>query len=93
MKVHELKCRPDLFIAIHYGWKRWECRLNDRDYQLGDLLLLKPFPLTTNDMGMPNSILCKAIRITTADDLTAFGNPLAPDWVIMDIERIKLVAA
>lgn len=39
--VHDLKCNPDSYTRIANGQKRAEVRLNDRDYQAGDLLLLR----------------------------------------------------
>lgn len=38
MKVHHLKCHPEHFERTWLDEKRAEIRLNDRDYQVGDLL-------------------------------------------------------
>lgn len=40
-RKHDLKCWPEAFAAIRTGCKQWELRLNDRDYQIGDLLRLR----------------------------------------------------
>ena len=40
-KVHELKVLEQFMLAIIDGTKTFEVRLNDRDYQIGDWLLLK----------------------------------------------------
>lgn len=40
MKVHELKTWPEFFDAVKRGEKTFEVRFNDRDYQVGDVLLL-----------------------------------------------------
>jgi hypothetical protein len=40
-RKHDLKCWPEPFAAIRAGLKHWELRLNDRDYQVGDLLWQK----------------------------------------------------
>lgn len=39
-KVHELKITPEHFAPVAAGLKRAELRLNDRNYQVGDLLSL-----------------------------------------------------
>ena len=41
MKTHELKILPEYFDAVISGRKRFEIRKNDRDYKVGDQLILK----------------------------------------------------
>jgi hypothetical protein len=41
MKVHDLKTDQEPFIAIWDGLKKHEFRLNDRDFQRGDVLHLR----------------------------------------------------
>ncbi len=38
---HELKCTPEYFAAILSGKKQFECRINDRDFKVGDEVVLK----------------------------------------------------
>lgn len=38
---HELKCLPEYFSRIQSGQKTFEIRKNDRDFQVGDILILK----------------------------------------------------
>lgn len=40
MTVHTLKCWPQYYDAMQSGEKPFELRLNDRDFQKGDTLLL-----------------------------------------------------
>jgi hypothetical protein len=41
--THDLKIDPKEFEAIESGAKRFELRLNDRNYALGDFLCLREF--------------------------------------------------
>lgn len=41
MKLHELKIRPEHFVDLSLGKKPYEIRLNDRNYEVGDILWLR----------------------------------------------------
>lgn len=41
--VHELKILPQYFEMVANGSKRFELRKDDRDYKVGDLLVLKEY--------------------------------------------------
>ena len=43
MKHHYLKILPEYFDAVKRGDKTFEVRLNDRDYQVNDVLHLQEF--------------------------------------------------
>lgn len=49
IKVHRLKTRPEFFQAVWLGIKPFEFRVNDRDYQTGDVLILEEFEPLEND--------------------------------------------
>ena len=53
MKVHELKCVPESFQAIYWGDKTADFRRNDRDYQVGDILILRAWDTETRDYVSP----------------------------------------
>lgn len=42
-KEHHLKILPEYFEAVRYGIKTFEIRKNDRDYHVGDTLIIKEF--------------------------------------------------
>lgn len=39
-RQHDLKCKPEYFARIATGQKTFEIRKNDRDFQVGDILIL-----------------------------------------------------
>lgn len=38
---HDLKILPEYYEAVVFGRKRFEIRKNDRDFQVGDLFVLR----------------------------------------------------
>ena len=42
-KIHNLKIKPEYFKAVISGKKKFETRLNDRDFKEGDFLQLEEF--------------------------------------------------
>lgn len=50
--IHQLKTWPKFFAAISDGTKTFEVRRNDRDFKVGDALILQEFdPDTKNYSG------------------------------------------
>jgi ASC-1-like (ASCH) protein len=43
MQIHKLKTLPEYFNEILTGVKTFEVRYNDRDFKVGDLLVLREF--------------------------------------------------
>jgi hypothetical protein len=88
MKVHELKIWPSYFHDVATGQKTFEYRKNDRDFQQGDLLLLKEFDPNRGEKGeyLGGEMLVAVTRIYKAEG--SLGIP--ENYVIMQIKRLKL---
>lgn len=41
VKTHELKILPEFYAQVLSGNKKWELRKNDRDFKVGDRIILK----------------------------------------------------
>ena len=41
--THEIKCWPEFFNPAYLGDKPFEIRLNDRDFKVGDTILLREY--------------------------------------------------
>lgn len=55
--IHELKIIPQYFEAVVKGIKTFELRKNDRDYKVGDTLLLKEWNIGEIDLTGPEPIV------------------------------------
>lgn len=49
--VHRLKTLPDFYKAVRSGEKMFEIRKNDRDFKVGDLLVLEEWSQETGYTG------------------------------------------
>ena len=78
--THELKIHPEYYKDVLLGLKKVEVRLNDRNYQEGELLILNEFdPKTEKYTG---SQLKRKVDFIICD---VAG--LDPDYVIMQISK------
>jgi hypothetical protein len=51
MDIHELKTWPDSFIEVFMEKKTFELRKNDRDFKIGDMVILKEYDPETGYTG------------------------------------------
>lgn len=83
-KVHELKIWPQFFIDAKSGAKPFEVRKDDRDYAVGDRLVLREWSPATQSFTGP------WVRVLVTYLMRSHGSPegcLAPRWVIMGTTR------
>ena len=82
MKQHELKILPQYFQRVWDGTKTFELRKDDRDYQRGDILVLREW----DGEKYTGSALC--VKVTyILQDAEKYG--LQDGYVIMGIRRIE----
>lgn len=80
-RIHNLKLNRLFVNDVFNGVKRFEIRLNDRDYQVGDLIKFKPYPYSF----VKHPIEEKTYKITYI--LSAFV--LQEGYVALGIEEVK----
>lgn len=92
MRIINLKTDPKPFSASWNGRKPWEIRLNDRDYEVGDTLLLQETKWSGREMkdGKPLEYTGRVILVEVVHILAGPIYGLCDGWVIMTVsERDK----
>lgn len=82
--THELKILPNYFNDIMFGNKRFEIRKNDRDFNIGDKLVLKEWRQTCH--------YYTGNQITATVDYIHYGNGdfgLAEGYCILGLADIE----
>ena len=87
MRAHRLKTWPAAFRAIRDGWKTCELRKADRDFQVGDYLLLIEFD-PKEDQACGDYIYRRVTHIVQPGDPP---NGLVEGFVILSIEECSRV--
>lgn len=77
MKQHQLKTLPEYYEALRTGVKKFEIRKNDRDFKVGDVLLLFKY-----ENGVEDKDYCQMFTVTY---LTNYAQKKG--YVVMGIER------
>jgi len=57
MKIHALKTLPTYFKAVAAGTKTFELRKNDRDFNVGDGVILKEWNMGSTDSTGPERVI------------------------------------
>ena len=89
MQIHNLKTDKTLYHDVLYDKKRFEQRVDDRDFEVGDLLNLQAWDRDTQqyaDQQQYAPILCRVTYLL--HDYECRG--LRDGFVVMGIERVKI---
>ena len=92
MKIHELKSERGSLAAVADGVKRAELRLDDRDYDAGDYLLMREWSEGKDVMGNPAgygsmSVLAKVTHIVW---VWQSFNALESNYVMLSISVLDV---
>ncbi|MGM7876077.1 DUF3850 domain-containing protein [Yersinia enterocolitica] len=79
---HALKIIPEYFDAVFIGYKKAELRLNDRDYSVGDCLILNEWELNAGYSG--RSIVVEVTHVTPCDFAI-------PNYVMLSFDGIDSI--
>jgi len=85
MKIYELKTANPYFIDILNGRKNFEVRFNDRDFKVGEFLLLREYSFNLTPSYSGKEILCEIIYILNNPKYVKKG------YIIMGIDIIKTI--
>jgi hypothetical protein len=92
-KLHRLKTDPEVYQAVLAGRKTFEIRLNDRDFHVGDELLLMETVATGEAIkaGAPLQYTGNEMRKRVSHVLSGYG--LMPGWVCLSFEAGRAAAS
>lgn len=88
MHIHEVKEHVEYFEAVKDGRKTFELRDNDRNYQEGDLVLLREFD-RKEEVYTGRCMLCSIPYILGGADSMYYG--LFARHVVFSIEVLALI--
>jgi len=91
MKRHELKTDKKPFFDVWNDLKKFEIRLNDRDFLVGDVLILEQTTFTGEDMknGAPLEYTGLFIEAQVTHIMSGPIYGLVDGWCIMSINPVK----
>lgn len=89
-RVIELKTDSDVFQDVWSGRKTYEIRFNDRDFQVGDTLVLRETEHTGAEMkaGKPLAYTSRELRAEVTHVLAGPIYGLADGWVILSLHEL-----
>jgi hypothetical protein len=86
--IHYIKCWPKFFDAVARGKKPFEVRKNDRDYRVGDQLVMYEWDPEAAKEREAEGYSGREVRgtITYIMDAGTFEGAVGPDYVVLGIE-------
>lgn len=91
-KIHELKSWPQFFRAIKDGSRTHELRRNDRDFNIGDVLILQEFdPDLQHYTGDVLNVEVTSIT-SFAQPCAVSGAALDPSFCILSVRPAKIAS-
>lgn len=83
--IHELKTDSEVFQAVVDGRKTFEIRFNDRDFKVGDELVLLETIHTGEQMKQGKPLLYSGNELHKTVSYVLSGYGLQDGWVILGI--------
>jgi len=88
MNIHELKTDPIVFALTVTDVKRYEIRVNDRDFQLCDELHLKETEFSGEEMKAGKPLIYTGRMAVRRIDHILSGYGLTDGWVVLSVTKI-----
>jgi len=87
-RIHELKTDPEPFDASLRGDKMYEIRFDDRDYRVGDMLVLRETSASAEEMkkGAELSYTGRALSRIVTNISHDYG--VAEGWVFLGVRKV-----
>ena len=76
--IHQIKIKKEYYNRAIEGLKPWELRLNDRDYQVNDIVCMQVI-----EKGLP---IDKYLSGKITYILNSFNDALGNGWVIFTVD-------
>lgn len=93
MKTHELKLLSQYFNSVEDGSKPFEIRFDDRNYQVGDILVLKETENKPHKSALGNFLLAeytgREIKKEISYKLKDFEAGLKEGWCVLGLKNIE----
>ena len=83
-QIHELKIWPKFYAAVASGEKTFEFRFNDRNYQRGDILVMKCFDPENREFHPSLPSIKKQIGF-----ILPVKSEFSDQWVILSLLEVK----
>lgn len=83
VQVHYLKSDPEVFQAVFDGRQTFEIRYDDRNYQVGDVLLLQETTFTGKEMAAGAELVYTGRHLLRRVTYKLSGYGLGQGWVIL----------